>query len=37
MRDVADAAGVDEWEAAGFLGMTVEMLDRLYGHTIRTI
>jgi integrase len=25
-------AGVDKWEAAGFLGMTVEMLHRLYGH-----
>ncbi len=25
-------AGVDKWEAAGFLGMTVEMLDRVYGH-----
>jgi hypothetical protein len=25
-------AGVDEWESAGFLGMTVEMLDRVYGH-----
>ena len=24
--------GVDKWEAAGFLGMTVEMLDRVYGH-----
>lgn len=23
--------GVDKWEAAGFLGMTVEMLDRVYG------
>jgi hypothetical protein len=25
-------ASVDKWEAAGFLGMTVEMLDRVYGH-----
>lgn len=25
-------AGVDKWEAAGFLGMNVEMLDRVYGH-----
>jgi hypothetical protein len=25
-------AGVDKWEAAGFLGMTVDMLDRVYGH-----
>jgi len=25
-------AGVETWEAAGFLGMTVEMLDRVYGH-----
>jgi integrase len=25
-------AGVDKWEAAGFLGMTMEMLDRVYGH-----
>ena len=25
-------AGVDKWEAAGFLGMTIEMLDRVYGH-----
>ncbi len=25
-------SGVDKWEAAGFLGMTVEMLDRVYGH-----
>src|SRR5262245_52000855 len=24
--------GVDKWEAAGFLGMLVEMLDRVYGH-----
>jgi hypothetical protein len=24
--------GVDEWEAAGFLRMSVEMLDRVYGH-----
>ena len=24
--------GVDKWEAAGFLGMSVEMLDRVYGH-----
>lgn len=25
-------AGVDRWDAAGFLGMTVEMLERTYGH-----
>src|SRR5581483_11539046 len=25
-------AGVDKWEAAGFLGMSVETLDRVYGH-----
>jgi integrase len=25
-------AGVDKWEAAGYLGMSVEMLDRVYGH-----
>ena len=25
-------AGVDKWEAAGFLGMSIEMLDRVYGH-----
>ncbi len=25
-------AAVDKWEAAGFLGMSVEMLDRVYGH-----
>ena len=25
-------AGVDKWEAAGFLGMSVEILDRVYGH-----
>ena len=25
-------SGVDKWEAAGFLGMSVEMLDRVYGH-----
>jgi hypothetical protein len=25
-------AGVDKWEAAGYLGMGVEMLDRVYGH-----
>jgi hypothetical protein len=25
-------AGVDKSEAAGFLGMSVEMLDRIYGH-----
>jgi integrase len=24
--------GTDRWQAAGFLGMTVEMLDRVYGH-----
>jgi hypothetical protein len=25
-------AGIDKWEAAGFLGMSVEMLDCVYGH-----
>jgi integrase len=25
-------AGVEPWQAAGFLGMTVEMLERVYGH-----
>jgi hypothetical protein len=25
-------AGTDLWEAAGFLGMTVEMLSERYGH-----
>jgi hypothetical protein len=25
-------AGVDKWEAAGFLAMSVEMLDQVYGH-----
>jgi len=25
-------AGVESWQAAGFLGMTVEMLERTYGH-----
>lgn len=25
-------AGVEPWQAAGFLGMTVEMLERTYGH-----
>jgi len=25
-------AGVDKWEAAGFLGMSAEMLDQVYGH-----
>lgn len=25
-------AGVDKWEAAGFLGMSVETLERVYGH-----
>lgn len=25
-------AGVDRWEAAGYLGMTVETLERVYGH-----
>jgi hypothetical protein len=25
-------AGVDKWEASGFLGMTIQMLDRVYGH-----
>ena len=24
--------GVYKWEAAGFLGMSVEMLDRVYGY-----
>ena len=25
-------AGVDRWEAAGFLGMSVDLLERVYGH-----
>lgn len=25
-------AGVEMWEAAGFLGMSVEILERVYGH-----
>jgi hypothetical protein len=25
-------AGVETWQAAGFLGMTAEMLERVYGH-----
>ena len=25
-------SGIDKWEAAGFLGTGVEMLDRVYGH-----
>jgi len=25
-------AGADRWQAAGYLGMSVEMLDRVYGH-----
>jgi len=25
-------AGVPRWEAAGYLGMTVETLQRVYGH-----
>ncbi len=25
-------AGVDKWEASGFLGMSVQILDRVYGH-----
>jgi integrase len=25
-------AGVDKWEVAGFLGMSVEILERVYGH-----
>jgi integrase len=25
-------AGIDVWQAAGFLGMTVEMIERVYGH-----
>jgi integrase len=25
-------AGIDKWEAAGFLGMSVQTLDRVYGH-----
>jgi hypothetical protein len=28
-------AGVDKWEAAGFVGMSVEMLDRVYAHHSR--
>ena len=29
--------GVDKWTAAGFLGMSVETLERVYGHIIPTI
>jgi len=29
---LVDARWVDKREAAGFLGMSVEMLDRVYGH-----
>ncbi|HEY2526374.1 MAG TPA: hypothetical protein VGJ20_00245 [Xanthobacteraceae bacterium] len=25
-------AGTDMWEAVGYLGMTIEMLSRRYGH-----
>ena len=25
-------AGTDVWEAAGYLGMTIEMLSQRYGH-----
>jgi integrase len=25
-------AGFGKWQAAGFLGMSIEMLDRVYGH-----
>jgi hypothetical protein len=25
-------AGADRWQAAGYLGMSVEMLERVYGH-----
>jgi integrase len=25
-------AGVDKWKAAGFLAMTMETLERVYGH-----
>jgi integrase len=25
-------AGADRWQATGYLGMTVEMLERVYGH-----
>jgi integrase len=25
-------AGVSQWDAAGFLGMTMEVLDRVYSH-----
>ena len=31
-RASAIAAGVDLWEAAGFLGMSVQILERVYGH-----
>jgi hypothetical protein len=24
--------GVDKWQAAGFLGMSAELIDRVYGH-----
>jgi len=25
-------AGTDRWQAAGYLGMSVEMLEKVYGH-----
>jgi integrase len=28
-------AGTDVWEAAGYLGMTVEMLSQRYGHLVQ--
>jgi hypothetical protein len=30
------SAGVPAWEVAGFVGMTVEMIDRVYGHHAQT-
>jgi hypothetical protein len=30
--DLADAAWVPIWQAAGYLGMSAEMIERTYGH-----
>lgn len=32
LRDLADAEDVNLWDAAGFLGMTVQQLEQDYGH-----
>ena len=31
-RDVVDAVGIDIWQSAGYLGMSVETLQRVYGN-----